>query len=124
MGRGCSYCTLWADGFNGIIRHLENRAAFVVISPDKPEIQRDFAQSRGWTFRMLSGAGSKFAADMGFAEDAAVMPGVSTFRRESGGKIVRVGKASFGPGDLFCSAWHIFDLLKEGRNGWEPKLTY
>ena len=43
MGRSCSYCTMWADGFNRVIDHLENRAAFVVSTPDSP---RDAAQVR------------------------------------------------------------------------------
>ena len=30
MGTTCRYCTLWADGFNGIYHHLASRAAFVV----------------------------------------------------------------------------------------------
>src|SRR4051794_7044205 len=30
MGKSCSYCTLWADGFIGITKHLEDRAAFVL----------------------------------------------------------------------------------------------
>ena len=54
MGAACVYCTLWADGFNGIIDHLENRAAFVLSSPDAPDAQRKFADSRGWRFRMVS----------------------------------------------------------------------
>ena len=40
MGRSCAYCTLWADGFNGVYPHLANRAAFVVSSPDSPEQQQ------------------------------------------------------------------------------------
>ena len=24
MGQGCRYCTLWADGFNGFLPHLES----------------------------------------------------------------------------------------------------
>jgi predicted dithiol-disulfide oxidoreductase (DUF899 family) len=44
MGVSCPYCTLWADGFNGLIRHLEDRAAFVMVSPDPPDIQKEFAK--------------------------------------------------------------------------------
>ena len=43
MGKGCPYCTLWADGYNGLVPHLENRAAFVVASPDSPEIQKEYS---------------------------------------------------------------------------------
>ena len=45
MGVSCSYCTLWADGFNGVADHLANRAAFVVSSPDDPETQAAFKAS-------------------------------------------------------------------------------
>src|SRR6185312_8327527 len=46
MGAGCPYCTLWADGFNGVLPHLENRAAFVVTSPDAPATQEKFKAGR------------------------------------------------------------------------------
>src|SRR5437764_13754977 len=52
MGKACPACTMWADGFNGVLPHLENRAAFVVSSPDDPPTQRAFAAERGWRFRM------------------------------------------------------------------------
>src|SRR5688500_19325814 len=48
MGKHCAYCTAWADGFNGVVQHLEDRAAFVVVSPDSPATQNEFAASRGW----------------------------------------------------------------------------
>jgi predicted dithiol-disulfide oxidoreductase (DUF899 family) len=66
MGVSCAYCTLWADGYNGIYHHLIERAAFVVSSPDPPDVQRTFAQERGWRFPMVSHAGTAFAADMGY----------------------------------------------------------
>jgi predicted dithiol-disulfide oxidoreductase (DUF899 family) len=55
MGKGCRYCTLWADGFQGVWRHLADRAGFVVCSPDSVETQKAFAASRGWGFPMVSG---------------------------------------------------------------------
>lgn len=127
MGKHCPYCTMWADGFNGQLPHLSDRAAFVVVSPDKPEVQKEFAESRGWKFRMLSGHGSSFIKDMGFWRTKGKMsgpqPGVSTYRLKNG-KVIRVSRAGFGPGDDFCSVWHLFDLLKDGANGWEAKFTY
>ena len=91
MGRACTYCTLWADGFNGVHRHLENRAGFVVVSPDPLDVQREFAESRGWKFRMASGQGSTFIEDMGFKSEKGWTPGVSTFYRDKG-KITRVAR--------------------------------
>jgi predicted dithiol-disulfide oxidoreductase (DUF899 family) len=114
MGVTCSYCTLWGDGYNGIHPHVITRAGFVVTSPDRPTIQKKFADSRGWRFPMVSHAGSTFAADMGYvSEKGGWMPGVSVFRRE-GDAIVRVSNTGFSPGDDFCTLWHFFDLLPGG----------
>jgi predicted dithiol-disulfide oxidoreductase (DUF899 family) len=135
MGAGCPYCTLWADGFNGIVDHLEDRAAFVVSSPDAPEAQQKFAAGRGWRFRMVSHAGTSFADDMGYFvtggatggatadRPAGWQPGVSVFRKD-GSQIVRVADTAFGPGDDFCGIWHLFDLFPEGPDGWGPKYAY
>lgn len=123
MGKNCPYCTLWADGLNGMTRHFENRAGFVVVSPDAPAVQKEFADSRGWTFRMASDSSKEFTTAMGYwNEKDGWWPGVSTFVRE-GDKIYRTGKAIFGPGDDFCAIWPIMDLLG-GAKDWEPKYTY
>jgi len=124
MGAACAYCTLWADGFNGLYPHLENRAAFVVSSPDPPEAQRRFAESRGWRFRMVSHAGTSFAADMGYrAPTGEFMPGLSIFVRD-GDRILRVSDASFSPGDDFCALWHIFGMLPDSGESWRPRFGY
>ena len=124
MGKGCSYCTLWADGFTGFLPHLQDRCSFVLCSNDDPETARAFADSRGWNFQVVSGAGTSFAKDMGFAsEDGKPWPGVSAFHKGKDGKIVRTGSAPFGPGDDFCSPWPLFDLLKGGAGGWAPKYS-
>lgn len=123
MGAGCPYCTLWADGFNGVFDHLRNRAAFVVSSPDAPDKQRKFASGRGWRFPIVSHQGTTFAADMGYMAEGRPAPGVSVFKRK-GDKIVRVADTSFGPGDDFAGIWHLFDLLPEGADGWSPRFSY
>ena len=124
MGSSCPYCTLWADGFNGIYEHLANRAAFVVSSPDTPDSQKKFAASRGWRFPMVSHRGTTFATDMGYGSaDGGWLPGVSVFRRE-GSRILRVADSRFAPGDDFCSLWHIFDLLPGGASDWEARNQY
>lgn len=124
MGRSCTYCTLWADGVNGVYDHLADRAAFVVLSPDTPAAQRKFAESRGWRFPMLSHRGTPFAEDMGYgSESGGWMPGISVFKRE-GTKILRVSDTGFHPGDDFASIWHFFDLLPEGVGEWQPQYKY
>ena len=129
MGSGCPYCTMWADGFNGALQHLESRAAFVVVSPDDPDIQQSLAKRRGWRFHMFSAAGTTFIEDMGFDSeeehyDSHAMPGVSALHKHADGSIVRVSRDYFGPGDLYCGVWHLFDLLPEGPGDWEPQLEY
>jgi len=122
MGIGCSYCTMWADGFVGLLPYLESRAAFVVTSPDEPNTQKHLAQSRRWNFPMYSVAGTNFIADMGFDHpQEGLMPGVSVFAKEEDSKMYRVASAEFGPGDNFCAVWHFLELLPEGVDGWEPK---
>jgi predicted dithiol-disulfide oxidoreductase (DUF899 family) len=123
MGASCPYCTLWADGYNGTYEHLANRAAFVMASPDPPEAQRRLAEKRGWRFRMVSDPEKRFAAAMGYIEDGALLPGVSVFKKRNGG-VVRVSDARFSPGDDFCSLWHFFELIPEGRDGWAPRFSY
>lgn len=124
MGRACVYCTLWADGINGVYDHLADRAAFVVSSPDAPAAQEAFAESRGWRFPMVSHKGTTFAKDMGYGSEAGGwMPGISVFRRE-GERILRVSDAAFGPGDDFAAIWHILDLLPEGAADWSPQYKY
>ncbi len=124
MGKGCSACTMWADGYNGVYAHLADRAAFVVTSPDPVEVQVAFASGRGWRFPMVSHAGTSFAADMGYVgARGGYVPGVSTFRRQ-GGKVVRIADSAFDHGDTFCSVWPLFDLLPDGGDNWHPKLSY
>lgn len=123
MGAACPYCTMWADGFNGVLPHLENRAAFVLSSPDAPATQEKFKASRGWRFRMVSHQGTSFAADMGYRSEDGFLPGVSVFKRKKG-EILRVSDTGFGPGDDYCSVWHFLDLLPEGGADWRPRFSY
>ena len=129
MGSGCSYCTLWADNFNGVADHLQDRAAFVLVSPDSPAELQEFARGRGWRFPLYSAADSTFTADMGFQSTAGgfmsgYQPGVSVFRKSGDGGITRVAKDHFGPGDSYCGIWHLFSLLPDGHDGWNPQFAY
>ena len=128
MGTGCVYCTLWADGINGLTPHLSNRAAFVVTSPDKPEVQKRFAEKRNWGFRMVSAHENTFLDDMGFWSHGESYtgpePGISTFHKEADGSIIRVAKTNLHPNDDFCALWPMFEMLEKGVNGWEAEYFY
>lgn len=124
MGRSCRYCTMWADGFNGLRHYFADRAGFAVVSPDAVSTQQRFAKSRGWAFPIYSGKGSTFIKDMGFLpKPSEPWPGVSTFRRK-GRKIYRIATAGFGPFDQFCATWPLFALLDGGVGDWAPKYRY
>jgi len=124
MGSSCPYCTMWADGFNGLIHHLEDRAAFVIETPEAPKTVSAFQKKRGWKFQMVSSQGSSFRKDMGyFDKEDGYCPGVSTFVKK-GGKIYRFSDSIFGPGDNFCAVWDLFDLLPGGSSKWEAKFKY
>ena len=74
---------------------------------------------------MVSCASNSFFDEMGFlAEGEKPAPGISTFYKDYAETITRVGTANVGPGDDFCSAWHIFDLLQDGPKQWGPKIEY
>ena len=125
MGQSCVYCTLWADGFNGVTKHLANRVPFALITPDDPTTATEFARSRGWHMPIVCYAESGLAEQLGFRnEEGGYMPGFSTFRKNPDNSITRTGMSFFGPGDDFCAIWHMFALLPDGVNDWTPKYTY
>ena len=123
MGTNCAYCTLWADGFNGVLQHLSNRAAVVVSSPDAVEVLQQFRADRHWQLDMVSTSDNQFARDMGYQNDRGYHPGVSVFSNAKN-QLTRVADTPFGPGDDYCAVWHLFDLLPDGANAWQPKFSY
>jgi len=75
MGQACRYCTLWADGFNGLLPHLESAMSVVLVSKDDPDVQRRIANERGWRFRLASHGGGEYLQEQGLSEEFRNMPG-------------------------------------------------
>ena len=123
MGKSCSYCTMWADGFSGVYDYLVSKAPFVLATPDSPEVQQSFAMERNWPFPMVSTINNRFKEDMGFVRDNFQYPGVSTFKKEDDGSIFLIANDVFGPGDDYSSPWHFFDLLDSGVKGFNPNAV-
>jgi predicted dithiol-disulfide oxidoreductase (DUF899 family) len=119
MGQGCRYCTLWADGLNGFLPHLEDRFSVVLLSKDPPEVQQRFAHSRGWRYRMASHGGGAYITEQGETSE----PGIVCYQRK-GDTIVRRNEAAFGPGDAFCAIWPILSLAGLGDDDWTPHYSY
>ena len=129
MGQRCRYCTLWADGINGILPHLESTLAVALVSKDTPEEQRRFANARGWRFRLASHGGGAYMTEQSAIPDAGNMPGAVAYTRKDG-QILRRNACAFGPYDLYCPAWHLLALAgiseatEEGGPGWTPQYNY
>ena len=123
MGQGCRYCTLWADGFNGFLQHLESAMSVVLVSKDPPELQRQFANSRDWRFRLASHGGGDYIREQTVMDGAENMPGAVVYERD-GNKITRKNSCVFGPGDMYCSAWSLMGLAGLGDGDWTPQYAY
>ena len=123
MGQGCRYCTLWADGFNGFLQHLESVMSVVLVSKDPPELQRQFANSRDWRFRLASHGGGKYISEQTVMDGAENTPGAVVYERD-GDKITRKHSCIFGPGDIYCSMWGLLGLAGLGADNWTPQYAY
>jgi len=125
MGKSCSYCTLWADGFNGTTNHFSDRINWALISPDEPATLKEFAEGRNWQFDVYSCHNTSFKNDTGFIwANGSVAPGFSVFKKEESGKVIHHAYDWFGPGDQFSPIWHFMNYLPKGGNNWSPKLAY
>lgn len=123
MGPQCAYCTLWADGFNSLTPYFESRTAFALETDIPHEELNKFSKDRGWKFQTLSSKATGLKSDLNFKnEDGSNIPGVSTFFKNDKGEIFHHTSVTFGPGDLYCSFWHMNDLLKH-KVKWEPKYN-
>ncbi len=83
---GCPSCSSIADGFNGVVTHLENHdVAFTAVSrAPLPKLQA-FKQRMGWTFDWASSFGSDFNLDFSvlFSEQQQRQGGIEyNYRRE------------------------------------------
>ena len=123
MGQGCRYCTLWADGFNGLLPHLEDALAVALVSKDPPPVQRAFANSRGWRFRMASHGGGAYIQEQGVFGEAENYPGAVVYERD-GDAILRKNACVFGPGDLYCAVWPFLGMAGMDGADWTPQFDY
>jgi predicted dithiol-disulfide oxidoreductase (DUF899 family) len=135
----CPSCSFWADNFNNIIVHLNQRdVTFVAISRGPLKKLQAFAKRLGWSFKWLSSAGSDFNFDyhVSFREDDLAkgriyhnyevtedpkyvneeMPGVSVFYKDSKGDIFHTYSAYARGIDMVNNAYHYLDLVPKGRD--------
>jgi len=139
---GCPSCSFWADNFDRIITHLNQRdVSMVAISRAPIEKIEAFKSRMGWSFRWVSAIGNDFNHDFhvsftpqqldsgdviynykerGFSGPEA--PGVSVFYKDSDGVVFHT-YSTFGRGlDKLNAAYHYLDIVPEGRD--EQGLPY
>jgi predicted dithiol-disulfide oxidoreductase (DUF899 family) len=123
MGQGCRYCTLWGDGLNGFVPHIESTMALVLVSKDSPEIQRSFANSRSWRFNLASHGGGEYIREQTVMEGANNLPGAVVYERRDD-RIFRKNSCIFGAGDLYCSIWPLLGMAGLNEKSWTPQYKY
>ena len=128
----CPMCTLWADGYDGIIPHLRQRVNFAVLVAGDIGAFESYARVRGWRhLRLVSAGASTLKRELGMeGEDGSQAPGVSVFEQADGGALRHFYSVrAFGPDggrmmDLLSPAWNYLDLTPEGRGEFFPQKAY
>ncbi len=133
---GCPSCSLFADNFNGIVVHLNQRDVTFVAVSRAPFSKLDAYRKRmGWSFKWVSSAANDFNRDyhVSFTPDeleggeayynyttqklwGSEMPGASVFYKDSQGKVFHT-YSTYGRGlDMLMLNYHYLDLVPKGRD--------
>jgi len=141
-GEGCKSCSFWADNFNGIIVHLNQRdVSLVAVSKAPLEKLEAFRKRMGWGFKWVSSFANDFNNDFHvsftpdelskgevyynfrmnrFPSDEA--PGISVFHKNAKGEIFHTYSCYARGLDMLNLAYHYLDLVPKGRD--EEDLSF
>jgi predicted dithiol-disulfide oxidoreductase (DUF899 family) len=139
---GCKSCSFWADNFDPIIQHLNQRdVSMVAISRAPLAKLTAFKQRMGWHFDWLSSCSNDFNYDfeVSFTEDdlkkdgknynfgnnkfnGSDAPGLSVFYKDADGTIYRTYSCYARGLDVLNTAYHHLDMTPKGRD--EDALSY
>jgi len=133
---GCKHCSFWADNFDPIIVHLNQRDVSMVAVSRAPYAKLSAYQNRmGWTFTWLSSGESSFNYDLhaSFTSEEVAKKsarfnfvtqdpgstdreGVSVFYKSDDGAVYRTYSTYARGIDLINTAYNILDLVPKGRD--------
>lgn len=137
---GCKSCSFWADNFNNIIVHLNQRdVTMLAISRTSLEKLNAYKKRLGWSFEWLSSEGSDFNYNfqVSFKPDETKeaiynyrlgkvqreeLPGISVFYKDSDGQVYHTYSCYARGLDMLNTAYHYLDLVPKGRD--EDQLSY
>ena len=133
---GCPSCSFWADNFNGIIVHLNQRDVTMIAVSRAPYNKLAAYEKRmGWNFKWVSSCDT----DFNFDYDVSFRPeeiakkegtynftiqdphspereGVSVFYKDRAGRIFHTYSAYARGIDMLNVAYHYLDLVPKGRD--------
>ena len=136
---GCPACSLWADGFDRVIVHLNHRDVTMVCASRAPLDRLDaFKRRMGWTFRWVSSLHSDFNYDYdaSFPEERRSTGAKHNFTQEPSGE-EHAGMSAFvlsngnvyhtyscyGRGlEAFNTGYQLLDRAPNGRD--EDRLPF
>jgi predicted dithiol-disulfide oxidoreductase (DUF899 family) len=133
---GCPHCSHWADNFNAIIVHLNQRDVTMVAVSRAPLAKLAAYKKRmGWTFKWLSSQETDFNFDFNVsftpeevaAKDAlynfvrqnpevSEREGVSVFFKDERGDIFRTYSTYARGIDMLSVDYNYLDLVPKGRD--------
>ncbi len=133
---GCPHCSFWADNFNEIIVHLNQRDVTMIAVSRAPYAKlAAYKRRMGWTFKWVSSG----ATDFNFRYQASFTPeelarkrafynytmqnpgvsereGVSVFHKDKAGRIFHTYSTYARGIDILNTAYHYLDLVPKGRD--------
>ncbi len=138
---GCRGCSFWADSYDGIVPHLNQRdVSLAAVSRAPLQKLQSFAARMGWKFKWVSGEHSDFNYDYHvsfrpeelahgtatynyarYEESMSDMPGFSVFFKDAGGDIFHTYSTYARGLDPMNVAFQLLDLAPKGRD--EAGLT-
>ena len=139
---GCPHCSHWADNFNGIIVHLNQRDVSMVAVSRAPYARLAAYRKRmGWSFQWFSSLGTDFNFDYQASftpDEVARKNALYNFTRQDPGTSEREGISVFSKGadgtifhtystyargiDMLSTDYNYLELVPKGRdeNGQGP----
>jgi predicted dithiol-disulfide oxidoreductase (DUF899 family) len=133
---GCPHCSRWADNFNGVIVHLNQRDVTMIAVSRAPYAKlAAYRERMGWSFKWMSSFGTDFNFDyrVSFTADEMARKqafynfkmqnpevgereGVSVFFKDRKGGVFRT-YSTFARGiDMLNLDYHYLDLVPKGRD--------